>query len=168
MAPTPTNRFKSDLRELRFVLFDQLRFDDLLGKGPFQAWSRDEVEMVLGEVDRFCKEVTGPLDAVGDRVGCRFEAGKVFTPPGFKDAWKKLYEAGWYQLAAPESYGGQGAPFTLHVVVAEQIAGSNCAFGSYPGLALGAAEVIHAFGTKDQKDRCWPSSSGARRAARCA
>jgi len=153
MAPTPTNRFRSDLRSLRFALFDQLHLDDLLGKGPFQAFSRDEVEMVLGEVDRFCKEVTGPLDLVGDRVGCRFEAGKVFTPPGFKEAWRKLYEAGWYQLAAPENYGGQGAPFTLHVVVAEQIAGSNCAFGSYPGLALGAAEVIHAFGTKEQKDR---------------
>jgi alkylation response protein AidB-like acyl-CoA dehydrogenase len=159
-VPPSQNRFKSDLREIRFVLFDQLHFEDILGKPPYAQWSRDEVEMVLGEVDRFVKEVTGPLDQVGDRVGCRFEAGKVTAPPGFKEAWTKLYEAGWYQLSAPEEWGGQGAPMTLHVVVAEQVAGSNVAFGSYPGLAIGAAEVIHAFGTKDQKEKYLPKLFG--------
>ena len=75
MIHSGQNRFKSDLREIRFVLFDQLKMDDLLGKAPYAHWGRDEVEMVLGEVDRFVREVTGPLDQVGDRVGCRFDGG---------------------------------------------------------------------------------------------
>jgi alkylation response protein AidB-like acyl-CoA dehydrogenase len=153
MTPTPANRFRSDLRDIRFTLFDLLQMQEVLGRGPYAAWSRDEVDMVLGEVDRFVKEVTGPLDLVGDRVGCHLEGGRVHTPPGFREAWQRLYQEGWYQLSAPEAYGGQGAPLTMHIVVAEQITGSNCSFGTYPGLALGAAEVIHAFGTKAQKER---------------
>lgn len=147
------NRFKADLRELRFVLFEQLRLGEILGKEPYAAWGRDEVEMVLTEIDRFAREVTGPLNAIGDRVGCRLENGQVYTPPGFKEAWDKLYEAGWKSLSVPEAHGGQGAPFVLHSVVEEFLAGSNTSFSMYAGLTYGAAEVISAFGTKEQQQK---------------
>src|SRR5262245_66597261 len=86
------NRYRTDLREIRFVLFEQLGVGELLGQPPFEAWGRDEVEMALAEIDRFAKEVTGPLNAVGDEVGCRIEEGQVRTPPGFKEAWRKRSE----------------------------------------------------------------------------
>ncbi|MBI4510103.1 MAG: acyl-CoA dehydrogenase [Deltaproteobacteria bacterium] len=145
------NRFKADLREIRFVLFELLKFEDILGKQPFASWGRDEVDMVLTEIDRFAREVTGPLNPVGDRHGCRLEKGHVFTPPGFKDAWSKLYEAGWRSLSAAEDHGGQGAPFTLNAMAEEFLCGSNPAFAIYSGLATGAAEVIATFGTKEQQ-----------------
>ena len=63
-------------------------------------------------------------------------------------------------LHAPVEYGGQGAPFTLHAVVEEFLCGSNAAFSMYPGLAYGAAEVIAAFGTKEQKDLYLPKIFG--------
>src|SRR5262245_4441048 len=113
----PINRYKADLREIKFVLFEQHRFGDLLGKAPYQAWGEDEVRMVLDEVYRFAREVTGPLNAVGDAEGCRIEDGQVKTPTGFKAAWDKLYEAGWKTLCIEESAGGQGAPRTLQAVV---------------------------------------------------
>lgn len=149
----PVNRFKADLREFRFVLFEQLRFDQILGKTPYAGWGRDEVEMVLTEIDRFAREIVGPLNAVGDRVGCRVEDGQVKVPPGFKQAWDKLYEAGWKTLSAPSEWGGQDAPYTMHALVEEFLCGANASFSMYPGLAHGAAEVIHAFGTREQKER---------------
>ena len=153
MTKAQGNRYRTNLRELKFVLFEQLGFEDILGKAPFEAWSREEVEMVLGEIDRFAKEVTGPLNAVGDQVGCTLEDGQVHAPPGFKEAWKKLHEGGWKTLAVAEERGGQGAPRTLAVITEEFLSGSNTAFAMYSGLAEGAGEVIDIFGTPEQKKR---------------
>ena len=147
----PMNQFKADLREMRFVLFEQLGLREVLGKGPFDAWGEDEVSMVLEETYGFATRVLGPLNAVGDREGCRVEDGRVLTPAGFKTAWKELYEAGWAQLAVPGEFGGQGAPYALSAAVEELLSGANTAFNMYPGLTRGAAELIAEFGTDRQR-----------------
>ena len=147
------NRYRADLRELRFLLFEQFRLGEILGKGPFEAWGEDEASMVIDEAYKFASEVLGPLNAVGDREGCRVEDGAVKTPKGFKEAWDKIYEAGWKSVAVSPEWDGQGAPFSLWVVIEEFLSGANTAFNMYPGLALGAAEVIEQFGTDAQKER---------------
>jgi alkylation response protein AidB-like acyl-CoA dehydrogenase len=148
----PLNRYKADLREFRFVLFEQHKLGELLGKEPYQDWGEEEVGMILEQAHRFATEVTGPLNAVGDK-GCKLENGQVIVPPGFKDAWQKLYEAGFKSLALDVEKGGQGSPRVLTAVVSEMLSGSNAAFEMYPALTLGAAEVIDHFGTDDQKRR---------------
>lgn len=145
------NRYKADLRELQFLLFEQFRLQELLGKSPFEGWGEDECKTSLAECYRFVREVTGPLNAVGDHEGCKVVDGHVVTPKGFKDAWKKLYEAGWKSIAVEPEYGGAGAPHALQVMIEEMISGANTAFAMYPGLAFGAAEVIESFGTPEQK-----------------
>jgi alkylation response protein AidB-like acyl-CoA dehydrogenase len=155
------NRYKTDLRELQFLIFEQFGMRDILGKEPFAAWGEDEVKMVLEQTYEFATKVLGPLNAVGDREGCRIEDGRVITPKGFKDAWNKLYEAGWRSLSGPEEFGGQGAPRTLQVLVEEMFSGSNVAFMMYPGLALGAAELIEHCATPEQRKQfCPPMFSG--------
>ncbi len=150
--PIPTiNRFKADLREFSFLLFEQFKLDQLLGKAPFESWGPDEVKSSLAECYRFVREVTGPLNAIGDAQGCRLEDGQVKTPDGFKEAWAKLYEAGWKSISVDTEYGGAAAPNSVRVLVEELICGSNTAFSMYPGLSHGAAEVIEAFGTPEQK-----------------
>jgi alkylation response protein AidB-like acyl-CoA dehydrogenase len=145
------NRYKADLREFEFVLFEQLKLQELLGKPPFEAWGMEEVELVLPEVYRFACEVSGPLNQVGDLEGCKLSNGEVKTPTGFREAWKRLNEAGWGVLSAEAEHGGQGAPRTLGAVVTEMISGSNTSFQMYSGLTLGAAELIASFGTDAQR-----------------
>ncbi len=147
----PQNRYKADLREFEFLLFEQFAIGDILQKEPFSAWGRDEVKMVLEGSYEFATSVLGPLNAVGDRTGCKLEGGRVITPPGFKDAWKKLNEAGWRRLSESEELGGQGAPQTLQTLVEELFSGANVAFMMYPGLAIGSAHLIDSFGTAEQK-----------------
>jgi alkylation response protein AidB-like acyl-CoA dehydrogenase len=144
------NRYKADLREFFFLLFEQFKLNELLGKEPFAAWGEDEVKTSLTECYRWVREVIGPLNAVGDQ-GCKLEGGKVTTPPGFKDAWKSLYESGWKSIAVDPEFGGAGSPHSLQILVEELISGANTAFSMYPGLAHGASEVIETFGTDDQK-----------------
>jgi alkylation response protein AidB-like acyl-CoA dehydrogenase len=145
------NRYKADLRELLFLLFEQFRVDELLGKEPFEAWGPDECRATLTECYRWVREVIGPLNAPADAEGCQVVDGKVVTPHGFKAAWKSLYDAGWKQIAVDAEYGGAGAPHSLQVIVEEMISGANTAFAMYSGLAFGAAEVIESFGTPEQK-----------------
>ncbi|MBV9947124.1 MAG: acyl-CoA dehydrogenase N-terminal domain-containing protein, partial [Myxococcales bacterium] len=123
------NRYKADLRELNFLLFEQFRLDELLGKAPFSAWGRDECDATLAGCYRWVREVIGPLNTPGDAEACRLEDGRVITPRGFKEAWKSLYEAGWKQLAVEERWGGAGAPHAIQVLVEEMISGANTAFG---------------------------------------
>lgn len=145
------NRYKADLREFAFLLFEQFKLGELLGKEPYEGWGEEEVRTSLSECYRFSREVLGPLNVVGDIEGCKLKDGSVVTPTGFKDAWKKLYEAGWKAISVPPELGGAGAPRSVQVLVEEMLSGSNTAFNMYPGLAYGAAEVIEHFGTPEQK-----------------
>ncbi|GAB4566358.1 MAG: acyl-CoA dehydrogenase C-terminal domain-containing protein [Haliangiales bacterium] len=144
------NRYKADLRDYKFLLFEQFRIQEILGKGPFEDWDKDSVEMVMGEVYKWACDILGPLHQAGDQ-GCKLENGKVTTPKGFKEAWKALYEAGWGSLATSSEFGGQDGPATLHTMAEEFLSGANTAFTMYPMLTLGVAEVIAAHGTEEQK-----------------
>ncbi|MBF5045540.1 acyl-CoA dehydrogenase [Aggregicoccus sp. 17bor-14] len=148
---TGVNHYKSDLRELSFVLLEQFGFGQVAGSAPYEAWGPDEAKAVLQETYRFAREVLGPLNSSGDREGCRVEAGAVKTPKGFKEAWKGIYEGGFKTLAIDPGHGGQGAPLMLQVLVEELLSGANVAFNMYPGLSYGAAEVIAEFGTPEQQ-----------------
>jgi alkylation response protein AidB-like acyl-CoA dehydrogenase len=148
----PINRYKADLREFKFILFEQLEARRTARELPMPDWGEEEIGMVIDQAYRFATEVTGPLNAIGDK-GCRLENGQVFTPPGFKEAWTGLYEQGFKTLTVEPEYGGQGAPRTVAAIVSEMLSGSNPAFEMYSALTLGAAEVIAHFGTDDQKHR---------------
>ena len=151
--PIPAiNRYKADLREFAFLLFEQFKVNDIvLGSGPFESWDEATVRSSMDECYRFVREVTGPLNAIGDTEGTKIEGGTVKTPSGFKDAWVKLYESGWRQVGNNPEYGGAGAPHSVQVLIEELLSGSNTAFNMYPGLARGAAEVIESFGTPEQR-----------------
>jgi 1-pyrroline-5-carboxylate dehydrogenase len=79
--------------------------------------------MVLDQTYKFATEVLGPLNAVGDREGCKIVDGRVITPTGFKEALKKLYEAGWRQRLGREIRTGRTQqavmPFSHRHVLAE-------------------------------------------------
>ena len=150
--PIPAiNRYRADLRELTFLLFEQFKIEEVLGQGKFDGWDADSIRSTLTEAYKWMREVVGPLNATADAEGCHLENGKVRTPAGFKDAWKKLYETGWKSIGVDAEYGGAGSPRSVQLMVEEMLSGANTAFSMYSGLTYGAAEVIDAFGTPEQK-----------------
>src|SRR5262249_13359768 len=126
-AMAQQNYYKADLRDLKFLLFEQFRLDELLGNAPCDHWVRDEGEADSEQVYEWVKETTGPLNSSGDTEGCRLENGAVRTPAGFKEAWKSLYAAGWRGLAVEERFGGQGGPFSLAIACEERESGAKSA-----------------------------------------
>jgi alkylation response protein AidB-like acyl-CoA dehydrogenase len=150
--PIPAiNRYRADLREMQFLLFEQFKIEELLGEGKFEGWGADEIRSTLSECYKWCREVIGPLNATADAEGCHLDKDGVRTPQGFKEAWKKLYEAGWKSIGVDPEYGGAGSPKMVQLLCEEMISGANTAFSMYGGLTFGACEVIEAFGTPEQK-----------------
>jgi len=156
MSNTLRNRYRADLRELEFQLFEQAKVEEYLGKDRFEAWGRDEIRMVLEQARDFAYEVVGPLNQVGDG-GCSVVDGRVRTPAGFKEAFDKTYELGFRALGAPAEFGGQGSPRVLTCLVEEMLSGSNSSFQTYSGLAFESGELLEAFGTPEQKHRYLPN-----------
>jgi butyryl-CoA dehydrogenase len=123
---------------------------ELHGLGPLQGLrGGDEltpelIDSILEQAARFCELELAPLSRSGDREGCRFENGRVWTPSGFAAAFRRYAGAGWIGLASDRKYGGEGLPLTLRAFVDEMTCSANLQFASYTNLIHGACALLQA------------------------
>lgn len=111
----------------------------------------ETISSVLEEAAKLAAEILAPLNAEGDRAGCRFEEGVVHTPEGFREAYARYRDGGWNAVPFDPEYGGQGLPWVLAFALQEMWQGASLAFGLCPLLNQGAVEAIHAHGSPEQK-----------------
>ena len=142
--------YTAPISDLQFVLHDVLNVTGSEVPG-YDELDRETTGAVLEEAGKLASEVLAPLNAVGDREGCRLENGVVRTPAGFKAAYDAMREGGWMGLDCDPEFGGQGMPYVLHTAVGEMFVSSNMAFNMYQGLTHGAYSAIHNHGTEGQK-----------------
>ena len=142
-----------DSRDRRFILFDQLKIQELTKYPQFADHGREIFEMVMAEGEKFAENVLWPLNEVGDREGCKFENGVVTTPAGFKQAYDQFVEGGWLTPGDEPEYGGQGLPQSLCTACSECTHGANMAFANYPNLTHGAGILLKDFATPEQKEK---------------
>jgi alkylation response protein AidB-like acyl-CoA dehydrogenase len=120
---------------------------------PYAEVDDGLIGQVLEEAGKFVGEVVAPLQRVGDEVGCRFDAGRVTTPPGFREAYQAYWQAGWPALARAPEHGGQGLPEVLEAVLYEWLAGANHGWTMAPGLLQGAYECLSHHATPELQAR---------------
>ncbi len=145
--------YKAPVREHLFILDEVLGLDGYSNLPGFADAPADLRAQLLEEAARFCEEALGPLNATGDKEGCRYDTATaaVATPTGFKAAYETMVQAGWSALSVPPDFGGQGLPMVLNVAFNEMASSANMAFAMYPGLTHGALSAILAAGTDEQK-----------------
>ena len=132
----------SPLRDTLFVLDDLLGIPGRSEPPTFEMLDRETIEAVVGEIGRFSADVLAPLNQIADREGCtRHADGTVSTPSGFKEAYRRLVDAGWPTLAQPEAFGGQGMPHVLLAVIEEYMNSACAGFMMYPGILPGAVRT---------------------------
>ena len=148
--------YNAPLREIRFVLNEVLKVEQLTELPDFADATPDVVDAILEEAAKFCSQELQPLNHPGDEEGCHFDNGTVTTPKGFKEAYAKFVEGGWAGLPCDPAYGGQGLPKAINFAVEEMICSANLSFGMYPGLSNGAYNVLHLHGTDEQKQAYLP------------
>ncbi len=138
--------YDPDLRDIRFVLYEQLQVDRLSSIARYQEFNQELYDMVLDEAARLSRETLFPINSKGDRAGCTLSGGKVTTPLGYKEAWRTYREGGWVSPTAPVEYGGQNLPGAVGIAVGEMFSSAACAFMMYPGLTRAAADLLTHFG----------------------
>jgi len=144
--------YQPPVREHLFLLRDVLQIEKYANLPGFADAPLDVVEQILTEAAKFSAEVLAPLNSVGDKIGCTWNAdGSVTTAPGFKEAYKQFVEGGWPALGSDPEYGGQGLPAVIAMASSEMSSSANMAFSMYPGLTHGAYTAVHNGGTDAQK-----------------
>jgi len=146
-------KYTPPLRDMKFVLHEMLQVERELKAIPQHAdIDAATIDSVLEAGGQFCSEVLQPLNAVGDREGCKLlPDGEVKTPTGFKQAYAQFVEAGWPSLGCATEYGGQGLPHVVASAFMEMMNSANQSWAMYPGLSHGAYNALKAFGTPEQK-----------------
>ncbi|WP_127900541.1 acyl-CoA dehydrogenase C-terminal domain-containing protein [Solirhodobacter olei] len=142
--------YTAPTRDVAFLLHEVLK----VSESPVPGYGELDPETtgaILEEAGKLASEVLAPLNAVGDREGCRFENGVVRTPTGFAEAFQAVKDGGWNGLDLPEEFGGAGLPYLMGTAVGEFFVSSNMAFNMYQGLTHGAIAAILAHGSEGQK-----------------
>ena len=148
--------YKAPLRDMRFVLYELHKGEELSKLNDFEAFTPDVIDPVLEEAGRICAEVLHPINRTGDVEGCHWDNGVVRTPKGFKEAYNLFREGGWTSIASDPAYGGQGMPKTVNLLMEEMICSANLSFGMYPGLTHGAYTAMHAYASDELKRKFLP------------
>jgi alkylation response protein AidB-like acyl-CoA dehydrogenase len=142
----------SDRRDLDFVLYEQLKVDELTQLDKYRDFNKKTFDMIITEARNFAIKELLPANAEGDREGLRFEDGQVKVPECFHRAYKLLLAGEWTSLTEDPDWGGQGLPVNISLAVGEYLYGSNWALTNYGGMGHGTGKMIEFFGTRQQKE----------------
>ncbi|ADK84920.1 acyl-CoA dehydrogenase domain protein [Desulfarculus baarsii DSM 2075] len=146
------NFFNRDDRDMRFVLFEWLDMEKVLGYEKFSEFALDDFAMMFDEAYKIARDFIGPTFKDGDEIGVKYEGGQVTVPPSFHEAFKAMAENGWIGLASPPEYGGQGMPAVVSGVINEFFNAAHFAFMTYVGLLVSNSGVIVNYGTDKDKE----------------
>ena len=146
------NHYKSNLRDIRFNLFELLGREEVLGHGPFEDMDREVADTVLDEVDHLAKTKLAGSFSDSDMPAPVFDAasGSVTVPEVFRRSYQAYMDSGFEALGLPEEIGGQPAPPSLQWSLNELVLGANPAvymYASGPKFSL----VLWRNGTPEQQ-----------------
>ena len=138
----------SDRRDIDFVLHEQL---GLVDHEMFAEFTKKTVDLIVTEARNLAVKEILPTQKPGDEEGCVFDNGVVKVPESFHRAWDLYKEGEWLAMADDPEVGGQGMPKMVSLAANEYLVGANPSFMLYSGMTHGAAKLVEAFGTEEQK-----------------
>ena len=143
----------TDLRDTRFVLYEQLGIESLCETKRYEDHSKETFEMIIDTAEKLAINEFAPVNSEGDEVGCVFDEGVVKCPEVFRSPFKKYCEGGWMSLPDVYDVGGQNAPISVYFACHELFYAASHALTVYMGLTHSAAKVIELYGTDEQKNK---------------
>ncbi|MBO2637262.1 acyl-CoA dehydrogenase family protein [Shewanella algae] len=152
------NPYQAPLTDMRFLLEHVFDAEQTWSSLPAMADAvdLDTAAAILEEGAKLCRDLIHPINRNGDEQGVSFEAVKVITPDGYKEAYAEFAAGGWVGLCGDPELGGMGMPKMLGVMVDEMGYSACNAFTLYSALTAGAALCIHAHGSEELKAKYLP------------
>lgn len=144
------NHFLVSLDELRFVLWELFRTEEILGTVPYAGHDRAHYDRVLEQGLAFAREI-GESYQRADQDGCALGAdGQVRIPRDFAALWRRWDD--WGALGAQDRAGGDKLmPPLVKQLLMEMMMGANPAFMCYGGFTVPATELVREHASPLQK-----------------
>lgn len=143
-------------RDHKFIFKEWLDMEKLFSLEAYQDYySSADIDTYLDLALKMAKEVIAPTNDESDTQHAQLIDGKVITPPSFRDAYKKVMEAGLGPQVADREAEGR-MPLSLNCAIIETFGAACLALLTYWGLAAGAAGVIQKFAHKKWQDLFLP------------
>jgi len=148
--------FKINQKDIQFILKEQLAYGNLCTLERYKALNEKALDMLVAEAANFAKGVLDPLQEIGEAWGAKLDNGQVSSPPEFREAFRQYGQDGWIAAARNMTYGGQGFPHMMRIVVNDLMYGACQSFNMAPSLTHGAAHLIETFATDILKETFAP------------
>lgn len=140
-------------RDVDFLLFDVFRLESVLEASRFAAYDRTAIEGVLDVAERLARDAFAPHAAKGDIEEPHLDNGRVRTIPEAKTALDAYRDAGLFGATFKAEDGGLELPFLAAQAMQSFFYAANVSTTAYPMLTIGAAHLLAAHGTAEQKRR---------------
>jgi alkylation response protein AidB-like acyl-CoA dehydrogenase len=148
--------YQYNLRDLKFVLNEWLDTGKLLSLPPYKEYyDAEDIDFIVDNTYKVCREKVAVVNDDADRIGVRFEDGKVISPESFRDAFKAVNEAGLGAGNADREVEAH-LPYTIVQSNYEMLCAACLAFTGYWGLTTGAISVIQNYGSDYLKEKFLP------------
>ncbi len=140
-------------RDLDFLLYEIFDVERLLQHRRFSSFDRGAITQILDTAESIAEDLFLPVAGLVDAQEPTFEDGKAIVPAETKTALRAFADAGFFSLPFDEDVGGLQAPWFLHTAVCGMFTAANTAVTNYAFLTIAAANLLHAFGSPDLKQR---------------
>ncbi|MDF1831468.1 MAG: acyl-CoA dehydrogenase family protein, partial [Porticoccaceae bacterium] len=138
-------------RDVEFLLYEFLDTEKLLERPRYSEHSREIFDASLRTAKTIAEKYFSNHLVEGDANEPTLVDGVVKMIPETKVAWDEFANAGF--LAAHQDYeeGGMQMPEVVFRMVMAYVNAANIGTAAYPFVATGAANLIRAFGSEEQK-----------------
>ncbi|MGL5850218.1 MAG: acyl-CoA dehydrogenase [Phycicoccus sp.] len=144
--------YRSNLRDIEFMLFEVLGRGDILGTGPYSEVDTGTAREMLKEVARLAEHELADSFADSDRNPPVYDPATqtVTMPDSFRASFQAYRESGFWAIDVPAELGGTVVPPTLRSAVNELLLGANPALAMF-AASYSFAKLLYELGTDDQK-----------------
>ena len=139
------------LKDLEFLLYRVFNAEQLTGMPHFADHDRTTFDGILTTAERIADTYFAPHNSKADEHEPQFDGKTVTTIPEVKEAWQHFAKAGLLNARHAYEDGGMQLPSLIHMAANAFFMSANPSTAGYPFLTSAAANVIHAFGSDEQK-----------------
>ncbi|ASP39234.1 acyl-CoA dehydrogenase [Bacterioplanes sanyensis] len=143
--------------DLNFLLYQVFQADQLNQLEAFKEHDRSTYDAVLRTAEHIAEAYFLPHNAKADAQEPHFDGQRVTTVDEVKVAWQHFADAGLINARHAYDDGGMQLPALIHSACNAFFMSANPSTAGYPFLTSAAANVIHAFGTEEQKHTYLPA-----------
>lgn len=143
-------------KDLGFLLYEVFGAEKLTALAHYQDHDRTTFDGILATSERIAADYFEPHNAKADEHEPQFDGKTVSTIAEVKDAWQHFATSGLLSARHRFDDGGMQLPALINTAANAYFMSANPSTAGYPFLTSAAANVIHAFGSDEQKNTFVP------------